>query len=189
MAKNKENEGISGFRKLIAFMQNTVGTMNNSKIFAGLMIITLNIASKFVSFRLSKSMESYLKYTFSRNVLVFAMAWMGTRDIITAGIITLLFILCMEYLFNEESMFCCLSHDFKSYHIERFENGITDEDYQKARDTVAKYEEQKRKVEESFDDNTPDTECSCNCGKNNKKKVVVSGAQPSTAGMFSSYSS
>lgn len=183
MAKSKENEGISGFRNLFGFMQNTVGSMNNSKIFAGLMIIILNIASKFVTFRLSKSMESYLKYTFSRNVLVFAMAWMGTRDIITAGFITLIFILCMEYLFNEDSMFCLLSKDFRSYHIEKFENSITDEDYQKARETMTRYEEQKRKVEESFEDNTTG-ECSC-C---KKKKVVVSGAQPAGTSMFSSYS-
>ena len=179
MAKNKDDDGVSGFRSLFSFMHNTLGTMNNSKIFAGLMIIILNIASKFVSIRLSKSMESYLKYTFSRNVLVFAMAWMGTRDIITAGIITLLFIVCMEYLFNEDSMFCCLSHDFRSYHIEKFENGITDEDYKKALETVSKYEEQKKKVEESFDDNT---ESRCSCGKNRTNTVVVSGV-PS---MFSS---
>lgn len=186
MAKNKEHEGVSGFRNLISFLHNTVGTMNNSKIFAGLMIIVLNIASKFVSFRLSKSMESYLKYTFSRNVLVFAMAWMGTRDIITAGIITLLFMVCTEYLFNEESMFCCLSHEFKSYHIEKFENGITDEDYQKARETMAKYEDQKKKTE-SFEDATADSDSTgCNCGR--KKKVVVSGA-PQSMGMFSSYAS
>src|SRR6056300_434608 len=85
-----------------------VANINNSKIFAGLMIIILNITSKFVNFRFSKSVERYLKYTFSKQILVFAIAWMGTRDIYIALVVTLGFILCFDYLFNEDSMFCCL---------------------------------------------------------------------------------
>ena len=86
--------------------------INNSKLFAGLMIITLNIASKFVTFKLGKTAETYLKYTFSRQILVFAMAWMGTRDIYTAIIITFVFAICSNFLFNEQSGFCCLSESF-----------------------------------------------------------------------------
>ena len=76
------------------------------------MIITLNIASRFVTIKLSKSMESYLKYTFSKQILVFAIAWMGTRDIYTAFIIMAIFTLCMDYLFNEDSWFCILPETF-----------------------------------------------------------------------------
>jgi hypothetical protein len=61
-------------------------------------------------------MESYLKYTFSRSILIFAMAWMGTRDIYTALFITLVFDVCANYLFNEESPYCCLPESFTSYH-------------------------------------------------------------------------
>jgi uncharacterized membrane protein len=90
------------------YVNNHVNSLNNSKLFAGLMIITLNIASKFVTVKLSKSMEAYLKYTFSRQILIFAIAWMGTRDIYIAIIISLVFMVCMDFLFNEESRFCCL---------------------------------------------------------------------------------
>ena len=61
-------------------IHDNVQDLNKSKVFAGLMIITLNIASRFVTIKLSKSMESYLKYTFSKQILIFAIAWMGTRD-------------------------------------------------------------------------------------------------------------
>ena len=80
------------------------------------MIILLNVASKFANFKLSKSMESYLKHTFSRLVLVFAIAWVGTRDIYTALIICLVFTVAMDFLFNEESRFCCLTESFKTHH-------------------------------------------------------------------------
>ena len=64
---------------IFSYLNNQVNVLNNSKIFAGLMIIILNITSRFVNIKLSKSMESYLKHTFSKQILVFAIAWMGTR--------------------------------------------------------------------------------------------------------------
>ena len=118
--------GKSDFGKsmnnLYDYTNNYISSINDSKLFAGLMIITLNIASKFVTIKLSKTMESYLKYTFSKQLLVFVMAWMGSRQIYTAIIITILFIICTEFLFNEESRFCCLSEAFTDYHISKLEN-------------------------------------------------------------------
>jgi hypothetical protein len=104
----------SGF----TYLHNHINALNSSKLFAGLMIIILNIASRFVNVKLSKSMESYLKFTFSRHILIFAIAWMGTRDIYVALLITIAFSICIDYLFNEDSSFCCLSEDFTSYHTE-----------------------------------------------------------------------
>jgi hypothetical protein len=101
---------------MFAYINQNVLAMNQSKIFAGLVIIVLNVSSKFVSIKLSKTMEGYLKYTFSRDVLVFAMAWMGTRDIYTAVIITILFSICANFLFNEKSQFCCLPESFVDQH-------------------------------------------------------------------------
>ena len=66
---------------LAKYVHKHVEHVNNSKIFAGLMIIILNIASKFVSFKFSKSIEMYLKHTFSKQLLVFAISWMGNSDI------------------------------------------------------------------------------------------------------------
>lgn len=125
------------------FLDNNVTTLNNSKLFAGMMIIVLNVSSKFVTFKLSKTMESYLKYTFSRNILVFAISWMGTRDIYIAAFITLIYIIFIDYLLNEESAFCCLPKHFTQYHVELLENmnntEVTLEEYKKAKDVVRTY--------------------------------------------------
>ena len=85
MKKNTLGKTLNGFLKN---MHNSISYLNGSKIFAGIMIIVLQISSRFFTIRLSKTMESYLKYTFSRQVLIFAIAWMGTRDIYIALIIT-----------------------------------------------------------------------------------------------------
>jgi hypothetical protein len=76
----------SSLTTMLDHLHSNIQRINDSKIFAGLMIITLNIVSKYVNIGLSKTMESYLKYTFSRQLLVFSIAWMGTRDIYIAFI-------------------------------------------------------------------------------------------------------
>lgn len=106
-----------------SYLHNQVQMVNSSKIFAGLIVVTLNIASKFVTIKLSKSMEGYLKHTFSRDVLVFCISWMGSREIYVAFLVTLVFILFMDFLFNEESAFCILPNSFTSYHMTLLDEG------------------------------------------------------------------
>ena len=83
--------------------------MNNSKIFAGIMIILMNITSKYVPIKLGKTMERLMKHYISAPLLVFTVSWIGTRDLYIAFIITGLYILFAEILFNEDSSFCVLS--------------------------------------------------------------------------------
>ncbi len=89
-------------------------------------------------------MESYLRNTFSRNILVFAMIWMGTRDIYIALAMTMLFVVLADYLFNEESRMCCLPEGFTEYHLSLNENGIskpeeiTQDDVEKAKEVLRK---------------------------------------------------
>jgi hypothetical protein len=87
--------------------------LNNSKFFAGVVMILLNIGSKFISIQFSKSTEEYLKMNVTKQLLVFAMAWMGTRDIYTALVLTAVFTILSDHIFNEESPYCCVPHKFR----------------------------------------------------------------------------
>lgn len=138
---------------LFKYLNQNVANMNNSKIFAGIMIIILNISSKFVTIRLSKTMESYLKYTFSRNILIFAICWMGTRDIYISLFMTITFILFVDYFLNEQSMFCCMPDKFTKYHIELMETmDVSREDYFNAKETIRKYKLQEERNNTSNDE-------------------------------------
>lgn len=122
-----------------------VTNINESKIFAGLMIVILNIASKFVNFKFGPTAEKYLKYTFSRQILVFAMTWMGTRDIYIAVILTLVFILFFDVLFNEDSQFCILPENLKEYYknLDEEEQIVGEKQLADAFVTIEKYRTQK----------------------------------------------
>lgn len=169
MSKTKSNKVTDAFSNLFDYLNNTVDSLNNSKFFAGLMIITLNIASKFVTIRLSKTMESYLKFTFSRNILIFAIAWMGTREIYIACIITFLFIFLMDYILNEDSLFCCLPENFTDYHVDLLDN-VSDDDIKKAKEVLERAEKQKQNKTK---DETP-SQPSTNDTTNNKAPSTFS---------------
>ena len=133
--------------RLFKVVHNHVQTINNSKIFAGLMIIILNIASRFVNLKLSKNVELYLKHTFSKQILVFAIAWMGTRDIYVALLVTIGFIIIVDYLCNEDSSFCCLPEAFTEYHLE-LDSNVTEADIQKANEVLQRAKEQNKNNDE-----------------------------------------
>jgi ABC-type multidrug transport system fused ATPase/permease subunit len=134
---------------ILSYIHEQVQTLNTSKIFAGIMIITLNIVSKFVNIKLSKTMESYLRYTFSKYILVFTIAWMGTRDIYIALLIMFCFIIISDFLLDEESWFCVLPEEFKDHHLTILEENenmekVTDEQLTNAKKIIEKAKEQKK---------------------------------------------
>ena len=97
----------------LAFVNNHILYLNNSKFFAGIVMILLNVGSKFISIQFSKSSEEYLKMTVTKQLLVFSMAWMGTRDIYTALVLTAVFTVLSDHLFNEESPYCCVPEKYR----------------------------------------------------------------------------
>lgn len=100
----------------IGYINHHVMYLNNSKFFAGVIMILLNIGSKFITIQFSKSTEEYMKYTVSKQLLVFSMAWMGTRDIYTALGLTAVFTILSDYLFNEESPLCMVPPKYRVLH-------------------------------------------------------------------------
>ena len=101
------------FMSALQFIHTHVLYLNSSKFFAGLVMILLNVGSKFISIQFSKSTEEYLKFSLSKQLLVFSMAWMGTRDIYAALMLTAAFVILSDHLFNEESNFCIVPHKYR----------------------------------------------------------------------------
>jgi hypothetical protein len=104
---------MSFFLDTLNFANNHILYLNNSKFFAGVIMILLNVGSKFIAIQFSRSTEEYLKMNITKQLLVFAMAWMGTRDIYTSLILTAVFTILSDHLFNEESPYCIVPQQFR----------------------------------------------------------------------------
>jgi len=134
---------------IINIIRNSFSSVNNSKFFAGIMMLIVNIGSRYVTIKFSKSQEEFIKNKIAREFLIFAIVWMATRDLIISIIMTSSFIILADYLFNENSNFCILPEKFKylQYLIDTNNDGIiTDEEIKHAEDILRKAKNQKNKV-------------------------------------------
>jgi hypothetical protein len=139
----------------LSYINHHIMYLNNSKFFAGIVMILLNIGSKFITIQFSKSTEEYMKYTVSKQLLVFSMAWMGTRDIYTALGLTAIFTILSDFLFNEESHLCIVPYKYRVLHklVDTNEDGIVSEPELAAAIAImekAKKEKQRKERKETY---------------------------------------
>lgn len=109
----------------------TMGLSGN-KYMLGLMILLINLGARYIGNEVSDFMHKVLNHKFARRLLIFLVIWMGTRDLVVALIITGVFILSINTVFNENSQFCILPVDNKA--------PISKEEYELAKQLVDKYE-------------------------------------------------
>jgi len=117
-------------------------SLNSNKFFAGIVMLILNLGSKFITIKFSASQEAYLRNSVGRQLLIFAIAWIGTKDIYYSLAITAIFVVLADYLFNEDSDWCVLSDNFKALKTEIDLNGdgiISDDELNKAIKTLQSY--------------------------------------------------
>lgn len=125
---------MSNFFKTIApymkSLNNNIRSLNSSKYFAGFIMIMLNIGSKFVSIKFSHTQETYLKYVITKQLLIFSIAWMGTRDIYMALVLTAVFTVLSDYILNENSKLCILPESVKKIEkaMDLNQDGVITED-------------------------------------------------------------
>ena len=100
---------------MLTKVRNALNNLNNSKLFSGLVMIMLNIGSKYITVELSKSQEAYLRNSVARQFLIFSIIWMGTRDVLVSIAMTAAFVILTEHLFNEESKYCIIPPYLRSY--------------------------------------------------------------------------
>ena len=94
MSKQKKSKKFKSFVDI-------VNVLNDNKYFAGIIMLTMNIGSKYVMIDLSKTQENYVKYSLGRQLVIFSILWIGTRDIFISLVLTAIFILLVDYIFNE----------------------------------------------------------------------------------------
>jgi hypothetical protein len=120
-----------------------LNVLNDNKYFAGVIMLVMNIGSKYITIELSKTQEAYFRYTLGRQIIIFSILWAGTRDITISLVLTAVFILLVDYLFNENSKFCIIPEKYKELQKEVGGNMVTQKEVNEAIDTLKKARKQK----------------------------------------------
>ena len=130
-----------------------LNVLNDNKYFAGVIMLVMNIGSKYITIELSKTQEAYFRYTLGRQIIIFSILWVGTRDITISLVLTAVFILLVDYLFNENSKFCIIPEKYKELQKEVGGNFVTQKEVNDAIDTLKKARKQKNETQKNETEN------------------------------------
>ena len=128
--------------------------LNESKLLMGIIMLILNLGSKYIDIGFSKTQEEALRNGLAREILIFAIAFTATRDIVVSFILTGTFMILSDVLFNEKSSLCLIPEKMKKIEIlvDTDKDGIiSPEEEKQAINTLHRAEKQrKRQVQGMF---------------------------------------
>ena len=114
---------------------NSINELNNSKYFAGIMILLLNLGSRFITMELSENQEQLLSNKIIRRFVIFTILFVATKDIYVSIVLTAGFIILVSGLFNENSDYCIVTKPVIKQ--------VSEEDYNQALKIVKLFQMQK----------------------------------------------
>ena len=86
--------------------------LSTSKLLLGLLMIFMNIGSRYIELRLTNGQEMILK-NIAREALIFTISFIATKDLLMSFIITGIFIILANFVFNEKSNYSILPEIYK----------------------------------------------------------------------------
>jgi hypothetical protein len=116
---------------------NDLGT---NKLLIGVFMIFMNIGSRYIELKLTKGQEMILK-NIAREILIFTIAFVATKDLIMSFTITAIFIILANFVFNEKSKYSILPEKYKklaSLIDTNNDNVISENEINKAYDILKK---------------------------------------------------
>ena len=96
MSTNNKNrnkileKNLNKNNNILSNINNIINSINQNKFMIALSLLLLNIGSKYINLNLTKGQELLIK-SISREILIFAISFMATRDFIVSVIISLIF--------------------------------------------------------------------------------------------------
>lgn len=104
---------MNPFEYITGWFKYAIYRLNNSLFFAGVVMVMLNIGSRYIELKLDPSTENFLKTALSKELLVFSVCWMGTRDLIIALVLTAVFVVLADYGLNANSKCCIMPEKYR----------------------------------------------------------------------------
>jgi len=126
-------------------------SLNSSKVFGAFLMFVMNIGSKYIGKDIPLGVDIIFDNFWARMFVVLCIAFISTRDIVTSIMILLLYILVFSYILNDKSKSCVLRKTIDAYKKKIEEtrkptvfNDITEEEVIMAKETLRRYEVQKK---------------------------------------------
>ena len=134
------------FMAVLDYLKTQVSYLNNSKYFIGIIILLMNIGSRYVTIKLSKTHEQMVKNLITKDILIFSILFISLRDVLLAFLFTAVFKILSDYVFNEKSRFCMVPKQYQKIYdaVDENKDGVISEaEIEKALETLNKAQKNK----------------------------------------------
>ena len=136
--KSEENRLNKIINQIINISNIFSKELKNNSYIAGLIILFLNIASKHVVVDLSENQKQFIKANVGRQIIIFTILWSGTKNLLVSFILTAIFVVLADHIFNENSKYCILSKKIKKAIDVNNDGIITEKELDNAIKTIHK---------------------------------------------------
>lgn len=86
-------------------MEELLNSLNTNLFFIGMMMLVLNIGSRYIVHEFSDDDEEYRRNIILRRVAIFAACFVGTRDLFVALILTAAFVVLSTGIYHTKSVY------------------------------------------------------------------------------------
>ena len=84
-------------------IEHVFASINTIPYFIGVMMLLLNLGGRFLGMEVTKEQEKFFQQPWIRRALIFTVLFVATRNVFVAFIMTLIVLLLLSFLFNENS--------------------------------------------------------------------------------------
>ena len=114
MPRKKSLSEYNIFKKIYELSNDLSSKLKSNTYITGLIILFLNLASKHVTIDLSDNQKQFIKATIGRQIIIFTILWSGTKNLLVSFILTAVFVILADHIFNEKSKYCILPKKIKN---------------------------------------------------------------------------
>ena len=124
--------------------------INQNKIVWGVSMLLLQFGARFVLGDLGKAHEVMLSHDITKKLVVMAMFFVATRDIVVSFILTIAYIVIVDGILHEDRQFSLVPSVVRQKIAQDVAGKIPKEDYKKAKDIVKLFEAQQDLENQTF---------------------------------------
>jgi hypothetical protein len=116
--------------------------INQNKIMGGLSMLLLQFGARYVLGDLGKAHEVLLSHNITKKLVVMAMFFVATRDIVVSFVLTIAYIVIIDGILHEDRQFSLIPSGVRQKIVQDIGSKIPQDDYRKAKEIVKLYETQ-----------------------------------------------
>jgi hypothetical protein len=90
---------------VLEHVDKAVNFLNTNTVFAGIMLLLLNVGSRFIAHELSDDDNEYSQNLIIRRLAIFAVCFVGTKDLVVSLILTAVFVVLSAGIFRGKGPF------------------------------------------------------------------------------------